>query len=302
MRPTERSSEQQGQSRRSFLQWTGTAAAAFGLTGGSLALAAETAKGTKAAKKPRTPAPEKPARLKLGLASYSTRKFDLDQTIEIAKRVGLKYICLKSMHLPLEAKPDDIAAAAAKVRQAGLVLYSGGVISMQKESQIDQAFDYAKAAGMEMIIAAPTAEMLPAIEKKVKQYNIAVAIHNHGPGDKHFPTPESVCEAVKGLDKRIGLCMDIGHTVRVGADLIAATEKYYDRLLDVHIKDVTAPTPEGYGIQAGRGIIDLPKFLRLLVQRNYAGVLSFEYEEEADDPVPGLAESVGYTRGVLAAI
>jgi inosose dehydratase len=300
----------QSPSRRTFLQWSGAAAAALGLSGGSLASSAQAAKAAKA-NKPDKPSksssvgeaiPEKPTKLKLGLASYSTRKFDLDQTLEIARRVGMKYICLKSMHLPLDAKPEEIAAAAAKVKQAGLILYGGGVISMQKESQIDQAFDYAKAAGMQLMVIAPIAETLPLIEKKVQQYNIAVAIHNHGPTDKHFPTPESVYEAVRERDKRMGLCMDIGHTVRVGADLNASTEKYFDRLLDVHMKDVTEATPKGHGIQAGRGVIDIPKFLGLLIRLKYPGVLSFEYEEDPDDPLPGLAESVGYTRGVMAAL
>jgi sugar phosphate isomerase/epimerase len=153
---------------------------------------------------------------------------------------------------------------------------------------------------MGTIVAAPVAEMLPLIDKKVKEFDIRVAIHNHGPGDKHFPTPQSVYEKIKTLDRRIGLCMDIGHTLRIGACPIADAERYADRLYDVHIKDVTAAKPEGFGIQAGRGVIDIPKFLRTLKKIGYKDVVSFEYEQEADDPMPGLAESVGYTRGVMA--
>jgi len=104
------------------------------------------------------------------------------------------------------------------------------------------------------------------------------------------------------MDKRMGLCIDIGHTVRVGADLIASTEKCADRLMDVHMKDVTEAAPRGHGIQVGRGVIDIPPFLRTLRRLNYSGVVSFEYEEEAKDPLPGLAESVGYVRGVWAAM
>ena len=220
----------------------------------------------------------------------------------MTQRVGLKYICFKSMHLPLNAKPDEIAAVVAKVKKAGLILYGGGVVSMQKKEQIDQAFEYAKAAGMKTIIAAPTVAMLPLVNEKIQQYGIAVAIHNHGPGDKIFPTPLSVYEKVKDLDRRFGLCIDIGHTVRIGADLIDSTRKCADRVLDIHIKDVTAATPKGRGIEVGRGIIDIPEFLRTLCQINFAGVVSFEYEEQPNDPLPGLAESVGYTKGVLAVI
>jgi sugar phosphate isomerase/epimerase len=248
------------------------------------------------------PKPKRKDSLKLGLASYTFRKFDLDKTLAMTRRVGLDYICLKSFHLPLDAKPEQIAAVAAKAKQAGLTLYSGGVINLQKQAEIDQAFDYAKAAGMTLIIGAPIAATLPAVDKKIRESGIAVAIHNHGPGDRNFPTPQSVYEKVKDFDPRLGLCIDIGHTVRYGVDLLDATRKCADRLLDVHIKDVTAADPKGQGVQVGRGVIDIPAFLRTLLEIKYAGVVSFEYEEQPDDPLPGLAESVGYTRGVLSAL
>jgi sugar phosphate isomerase/epimerase len=239
---------------------------------------------------------------KLGLASYTLRKFDLDQTLEMTKKVGLEYICFKSFHLPLDSTPAQIKAAVAKVNDAGLTLYGGGVIGMKNEKQINQAFDYAKTAGMKVIIAAPSHEMLPLIEKKVKQYDIKVAIHNHGPGDKYFPTPAVALEHIKNLDKRIGMCHDIGHTKRYGSDPIAETRMCGDRLHDVHIKDVSAATKAGHGVEIGRGVIDIPGFIRTLMRMKYDGVVSVEYEKDAEDPLAGLAESVGYVRGVLAAM
>lgn len=289
-------SARQRQTRRNFLQWTGATAA-------SLACATQLT-GAKASAA-ESPSPERPARgqfLKLGVASYTFRKFDLDKTLAMTKRAGLKYICLKSFHLPLDAKPDQIAEVAKKVAEAKLVLYGGGVIGMSTEAQVDQAFDYAKAAGMQIIVASPAPAMLSSIDRKVKQYGISVAIHNHGPGDKHFPTPESAYELIKKLDRRLGLCIDIGHTVRIGADPIASVAKYADRLLDVHMKDVTEASPKGRCIQCGRGVIDLPGFLRALVKVKYNGVVSYEYEIDDNDPLPGLTECAGYTRGVLAAI
>lgn len=277
-------------SRRQFFRTTGVAAAALTLASDRRADPAQSD-----LKKPSKPC-------KLGIASYTFRKFGLEKTLAMTRRVGLEYVCLKSFHLPLDATAEQCRAAADKVQQAGLKLYGCGVVTMHKQQEIDQAFDYAKAARMKLIVAAPSAEMLPAIEKKVKEYDIAVAIHNHGPGDTRFPTAESVYEKIKRLDKRIGLCIDIGHTVRVGADLLGSTRKYADRLLDVHVKDITAAEPKGHGIEMGRGILDIPAFLRTLQDIKYGGVIAFEYEEQADDPLPGLAESVGYTRGVLAAI
>ena len=139
----------------------------------------------------------------------------------MTQRVGLTHICLKSFHLPLDATPEQIAAAVAKVKAAGIDLYGGGVITMKTDKDVDQAFDYAKAAGMRTIVASPAPDVLPLVNEKVKQFDIEVAIHNHGPGDKVYPTPESIYQKVEKLDPRIGLCMDIGHTVRIGADPIA---------------------------------------------------------------------------------
>jgi sugar phosphate isomerase/epimerase len=136
----------------------------------------------------------------------------------------------------------------------------------------------------------------------VQQYDIKVAIHNHGPSDKVYPTPASAIEKIKDLDPRVGLCIDIGHTQRAGVDPSVSAEKFADRLLDVHIKDVTQATGKGTTVEIGRGVIDIPKFLRTLLKINYTGIVSFEYEKDAKDPLAGLAESVGYVRGALDTI
>jgi sugar phosphate isomerase/epimerase len=238
--------------------------------------------------------------LRLGLASYTFRNFTLDETLAFTKRAGLKYIALKSFHLPLDATEADIKTAAAKVRAAGMTLYGGGVIYMNTEAEVTQAFRYARAAGMETIIGVPKHELLPLIERHVKEFDIQVAIHNHGPGDKNYPSPESVYEKVKDLDKRIGLCIDVGHTVRIGEDPARDIRRFADRVLDIHLKDVSAAVPEAKEIEAGHGVIDLPAILKALMKIRYKGVVAFEYEKDGDAPLPGLAESVGYFRGLMA--
>jgi len=282
--------------RRSFLKSTALAAAGIVAGGGgrTTVQAAETAQ--------TAGPPAKKLALELGIASYTFRSFPLDQCLAMTARVGLKHVCLKDFHLPMKATPEQLEQAAAKAKKLGLDLYGGGVIYMGNEAAVNQAFEYAKGAGMRTIVGVPVPAVLPLVNDKVKQYDIRVAIHNHGPGDKTYPTPESICEKIKDLDKRIGLCIDVGHTIRVGADPIRDVERFADRLLDVHMKDVTAATPAGREIEVGRGVIDVPALLRMLVKVRYSGIVSFEHESDAKDPLPGLAESVGYVRGVLAAM
>ncbi len=251
-----------------------------------------------------TPAsePKTAATLKLGLASYTLRKFTQAKAIAMTKRLDLDYMCFKSMHLPLSSTKQELENSAKRVAEAGLQLYAGGVIYMKTKAEVDQAFSYAKYAGMTTIVGVPGVDLLQYTNQKIKEYNIKVAIHNHGPGDEVYPSPESIYTKIKDLDPRFGICMDIGHTQRIGVDPIASGEKFFDRLLDVHVKDVDKATAEGTSVEAGRGVIDLPGFLKMLVDKNYQGVVGFEFEKDADDPLPGLAESVGYVRGCLDSI
>ncbi len=278
--------------RRQFIQIAGiSAAACAGAIGGDSRQAGAAA--PKAAERP----------FQLGMASYTFREFPLDQTIAMTRRLGLKRISLKGdFHLPLTSTPAQIEAAVAKIKQAGLELYAGGVIYMRNEADVNQGFEYAKAAGMGMIIGVPNHNLLELVNRKVQDYNIRLAVHNHGPTDKIYPTPESAYEKIKNLDRRIGLCIDVGHTQRSGIDPSEPALKYADRLLDVHIKDVSDSTAKGTTVEIGRGVIDIPRFLRTMMKINYQGTIALEYEKDSKDPLPGAAESIGYLHGVLAVI
>lgn len=245
---------------------------------------------------------DKLSRLNLGMASYTFREFPLEETLKMTKRLGLERIAFKDFHLSLESTDEEIKTVAEKTRAAGLDLYGCGVVYMQTEDEVERAFQYAKTAGMRIIIGVPNPDLLNMVNNMVNKYNIKVAIHNHGPDDKLYPTPESAYVRIKNLDPRIGLCIDIGHTQRAGFDPSESALKYADRLHDVHIKDVTAATKEGGTIEIGHGVIDIPKFLRTLIKLNYKDSVSFEFEKDGKDPLPGVAESVGYVRGVLVSI
>lgn len=280
------------QSRREFLKSAGVGAAVSLAAGCAATTVSENKQCAKKSCKS----------LKLGLTTYTFREFNLEQAVAMTRRVGLEYICLKDLHLPLDSGPEKIAEVTKMVRGAGLKLYGGGVIYMRSEEAVNGAFAYAKAAGMKTITAMPSEELLTLVEKNVRRYDIRVAIHNHGPGDELYPTPASIYRRVRDMDKRVGICMDIGHTMRAGVDPCEAAERFGYRLLDIHIKDVTAATKEGKTVEIGRGVIDIPRFVGILVDMDYSGVVSFEYEKDAKDPLAGLAESVGYVKGVLATV
>lgn len=235
----------------------------------------------------------------LGLASYTTREFSLDDTIAMAKRVGLLNIGLKSMHMPLDASEEEIKRLAKKVRDAGLNLYAAGVIYMKSADKVTNAFNYAKAAGIEVIIGVPDHDLLPQVNELVKKTNIKVAIHNHGPGDSLYSSVNDVNKLIKDLDSRVGFCIDIGHVVRINEDPAAMILKYHERLYDLHLKDETENTADGTPVEIGRGVIDIPAVLKALKKVKYRGFAAIEYEKDGQDPLPGLAESAGYIHGVL---
>ena len=237
--------------------------------------------------------------LNLGLASYSLRELSLEETIQTCQRLRIKSLALKSMHMPLDSRPKQIQEIAQKVREGGIDLYGAGVIYMKSENAVNQAFSYARAAGLRVIIGVPNPELLPLVEQRVKETDIKLAIHNHGPGDEVYPSPDSVFEKIQDLDRRIGLCIDIGHTFRIGEDPVEKAKKYVDRLHDVHLKDVDKVGAEGRSVELGSGIMDIPAFLTVLKKIGYTGVVGLEYEKDGKDPIPGLAESVGYARGII---
>jgi inosose dehydratase len=251
---------------------------------------------------PSVPAKTGKEKFNLGMASYTFRKFSTEQALAMTKRLGLKYISFKDVHMPLNSTSEQIQNTAAKVKEAGITLYACGVIYMKSEADVQQAFDYAKTVGVKMIVGVPNYELLGLVEKKAKEYDIKVAVHNHGADYPLYPSPAIVYEKVKDLDKRIGLCIDIGHAQRSGIDPSEAAEKFADRLLDLHIKDESAATTEGTTVEMGRGVIDLVKLMRTLEKIGYTGVAAFEYEKDENDPLAGVAESAGYTRGILASI
>ena len=234
----------------------------------------------------------------LGMAGYSFNKFDLETTLKTMKSLDVHYLCIKDFHLPFKATDAEIKAFHDKCASYDVTGYGVGPIYMRSEAEIDSGFEYAKRVGVKLIVGVPNYELLPYVDKKVKEYGFHYAIHLHGPDIAIFPDAKDVWEHTKDLDPRIGMCHDIGHDLRNGCDPVADLKKYHTRVFDMHIKDVTAPTKEGRGIEIGRGLIDFPALIRMMRKVNYTGKCSLEHEKNMDDPFIGIAESIGYFKAV----
>jgi sugar phosphate isomerase/epimerase len=241
---------------------------------------------------------------KLGIASYSFRKFPRAEAIKMILEIGTPYVSIKEFHLPYKDSPEELEKGRKEFEAAGIKIMSGGNISLSKndDADIKKYFEYAKTCGMPMIVCAPTHENLKKLEAAAKEYNIKAAIHNHGPEDKHFPSPESVLEAVKGLDPRVGLCMDVGHSERAGSDPVKIVSMAGPRLLDMHVKDLRSLTDKGSQCDVGDGKIPFPALFKTLQKVGYKGCVNLEYEINADKPMPGMQRSFSYMRGVMAGI
>jgi sugar phosphate isomerase/epimerase len=241
--------------------------------------------------------------LKLGVASYSLRNFSRAQAIQMTKALGARFINFKSVHLPYDALPAEFAAARQEVEAAGLEIVGGGMITFETDTDdgVRKYFDYAKAAAMPVIVGTCKPAVLPRIEKFVKQYNIKLAIHNHGPGDV-FPSPYDALKAVQGMDPRMGLCIDVGHTVRTGTDVVRAVADAGPRLLDMHAKDLRDLSSAESQCIVGEGKIPIAAIFRQLKAMRYPGYVNLEYEIDANDPMPGMKQSFAYMRGVLGGL
>ncbi len=244
------------------------------------------------------------ANIKLSVATYSFRKLSREAAIQNIKNLNVKYCDIKEFHLPYKDSKEQLQMGRKMFDDAGLTVVGGGNITMnsEEEPKLRAMFDYAKACSFPMMIIAPTRTNMGTIEKLVKEYNIKVAIHNHGPEDKIYPSPQSVLEVIKGMDPRVGLCIDIGHTVRAGKDVVESIAEAGPRVHELHMKDLTDFTDKNSQVPVGDGKMPIAAIFRQLQKINYKGVCSLEYEIDADNPMPGMQKSFAYMRGVVAGI
>jgi sugar phosphate isomerase/epimerase len=278
-------------SRRSFVGSGALAAAAYATSNVMPAVALAAA--------PSDTAPP----VNLGLCSYTFRNFDRAQLIGFMKQLNVLALNAKDVkdHLPMD--PAEEAKALDAYHAAGIQLHAVGTVYFPKDEDDDirSKFEYAKRAGVSVIVAGdPAPGTLPRIEKFVKEYDIRFAIHNHGPEDKLWHSPLDVLKVVGNMDPRMGCCIDIGHTVRAGTDVVEAIKQVGPRLFNMHTKDLTSFTAKESQVAVGDGSMPIRRIFETLIAIKYKGFVDLEYEVHGDDPMPGVIASFAYMRGVLA--
>jgi sugar phosphate isomerase/epimerase len=278
-------------SRRDFVRSSTLVAAALATSSEGATFAQETS------------AADEASSIRLGLASYTFRNFSRAQLVGFMKQLNVTQLNAKDVkdHLPMD--PQHEAAALADYAAAGIKLHAAGAIYFAKDEDADirAKFDYCKRAGIGVIVAGdPAPQTLPRLEKFAREYDIRIAIHNHGPEDKLWPSPLEVLKAVKNMDSRLGCCIDVGHAVRAGTDVVEAIREAGPRLFNIHMKDLANFDSKESQVAVGDGAMPVPKIFEALVATNYKGFVDLEYEILPDDPMPGVISSFAYMRGVLA--
>jgi len=244
-----------------------------------------------------------PSPVRLGLASYTFRNFTRTQLIQYMKELHVNELNAKDAKDHLPEDPAGEAEAVADYKAAGIRLHAAGAIYFQKatEEDVRSKFEYLKRAGIGVMVAGdPTPQSLPVVERFAKEYDIRVAIHNHGPEDKLWPSPLDILKDIRGMDSRIGCCIDVGHTVRAGTDVVEAIHAVGPRLFNMHMKDLTDFHDKESQVAVGDGKMPIREIFQALAAIRYPGFVDLEYEVHADDPMPGVVKSFAYMRGVLA--
>jgi sugar phosphate isomerase/epimerase len=240
------------------------------------------------------------APFRVGLQSYSLRHFGLDDALAKTQELGLHYWEAFPNHMPITADPKVIADYKAKLDAHNIQLLAYGVVDFSNdENDARQKFNFARAMNVRVLSAHPSPDSFGLLDRLVAEYNIRLAIHNHGPGDDLYDTWQKGLAAVKGHDPRIGFCDDTGHFLRSNVSPVTAAMEFGKRLYDIHlkaVKDGPNATKEFTEIGKPGSLLDVVSLFRVLQHEHYTHLIALEYEEHEEDPMPYIKECLEATR------
>ncbi|HRK20490.1 MAG TPA: sugar phosphate isomerase/epimerase [Fimbriimonadaceae bacterium] len=239
------------------------------------------------------------APFKMGIQSYSLRGFKLDQALAVTKELGLGYWEGWEGHVPMSENLADRSENRLKLKNAGVKMTTFGVVGFNADAaRSRKIFEFGRAMGVEVLSADPTPEAFDELEKLTEEFDIRIAIHNHGPRSR-YDKISSVVDAVKNRSKRIGASVDTGHYLRSSESPVEALKRLEGRVFSVHLKDVKDATQ--FKI-LGQGDLDVVGCLKTLKAQGYGYTLALEYEENPQNPTPDLVECLRVVRDGLRQI
>jgi inosose dehydratase len=243
-------------------------------------------------------AADKPSGLKIGVQSYTFRDFPVLKAIDIIAELGFEHIEFFDGHFPMKSTDEEIDARKKLMSDKKLRISAHGVNRFTKDHEANKKqFEFAKKAGIKQISADPDPDSFESLDKLVKEYDIRIAIHNHGPGHRYDKVAD-LLKAVKGFDSRVGACADLGHYIRSGEDPVKVITLLEGRLWGVHLKDFDQPKGNAKGTILGKGQMDVEATMKALRRVKFPddGALSLEYEENPKDPIADVKECLAIAR------
>lgn len=228
----------------------------------------------------------------IGIQSYTLRGFPVEQAIDYAKEIGFGNLEFFEAHFSVGSTDEQIAAMKDKVHGLGMKMLGHGVNGFGNDHEANRrVFEFAKRAGIRNISADPSPDSFESLDKLVAEYDIRIAIHNHGPKARYDKIVD-VLHAVEKHDPRIGACADLGHYIRSGEDPVEAIRVLGDRLFGIHLKDFAEQKAETTGVILGKGHLNVDAVFQALRQVKFPadGCLSLEYEEKPESPLDDVRE------------
>ena len=252
-------------------------------------------------------ADKKPAKyhgLPMGIQSYTLRNFDTEQAIRHIKGLGLQYAEFYTKHLGTNASPKQIAEVIDRLKEAGIKMNAHGVHNFTKDHDKNrQLFEFAKAADIKTITANPQADSFDSLDKLVEEYQIRIAIHNHGPGAL-YDGLKNVQDRVKDRHALIGACVDTGHVLRSNEDPVAWIKALGPRVYALHIKDVAEKQNKTHDVIIGQGHLDVVGMFTAMKEINFPadGVISMEYEDRPENPIADVRDCLDVAEAAIAKV
>ncbi len=231
----------------------------------------------------------------LGAQSFSFRNFDLEGALRCLRDLGLRNMEFCAVHFPPDATDPGFETVRETIARAAVSVPSFGVEGFGADVAANrQRFEFAKALGADILSADPAPEAFDNLEELCEEFQIKIAIHNHGPGARYDKVADTL-KAVEGRHPFIGACVDTGHYLRSSEAPHEALEALGDRVHSVHLKDWVVGGDEKI---VGEGDMDLAKVAAALKAIDFDGPIAFEYELSPDAPVEDMLQGLTNWRAV----